>query len=767
MSDMLGRTTIGGTIVTGTFQTDDLNVIDDAVVGDDFTLGDYTVDDILDEDNMTSNSNTSLITQQSSKAYADLIRSAGVVKTTTSYGFTDNGDGTFDLTGGDVFIRVSNANNSLLVPLTITNLTSQSIATNTRVYVTIEYPNTTFQVSTSNNSNGNDKILVYEVYRNDTVELHPTPVITTINDIFASIQKFTFQKYGVNRTTGLIISTSSLSLLHTSGTLWSCFTEITVPAFDSSGSDTFCTFYRDGVGGWVHTCSISSWSDTLYDNGSGTLATLTNNRYGIHEVFIESDGQLAVVYGQGDYVALAAAETADVISDLPPRLTDHAEYLGRIVFQKSAGVSTTVLSSFTNQFNFGSVSSHSNLSNLGSDDHVQYALLNGRSGDTLKIDDITEFTTDNGVNIETNVLVDGKITINSSTEPTRGRLKISGTVASSTDGPHIELYSSQSTTYPIFQLLGYSRDGQHLAFDSYYDGSNWRSSSLNSNFRIQKNTDSLDFFVETGIGQGGIITWDTLMKMNTDTSIDIHNTLKVDTVTEFTTDNGVDIESVVLKDGIITVDTINEKTTNNGVEIEGITLKDGNITKSGAFMEVDLVSSVQDMKFTVKNSDATYRTVLEVEGDIWGDNDIRVTGAYTNSITGDALYVDSSGNFGTISSLRNHKLNINYSYDHKWIYDLKPVSFNFKVQNKKTRKFINEARKGLEYGLIAEDVEKINKELCTYDKDGKLTGVAYRKLITTLVTCVQEQKKEIDFLKKKLISTNELVLKSFSNKLLI
>lgn len=57
----------------------------------------------------------------------------------------------------------------------------------------------------------------------------------------------------------------------------------------------------------------------------------------------------------------------------------------------------------------GGVLSHTDLTNLTSDDHLQYALLNGRSGNTLKMDDIIEFTTDHGVVIEGTLLKDSNI----------------------------------------------------------------------------------------------------------------------------------------------------------------------------------------------------------------------------------------------------------------------------------------------------------------------------------------------------------------------
>ena len=53
---------------------------------------------------------------------------------------------------------------------------------------------------------------------------------------------------------------------------------------------------------------------------------------------------------------------------------------------------------------------------------------------------------------------------------------------------------------------------------------------------------------------------------------------------------------------------------------------------------------------------------------------------------------------------------------------------------------------GLQYGLIADEVEAVNQDLCFYD-DGKLSGVHYDRMMSPLIKAVQDQKKEIDALK--------------------
>ena len=108
------------------------------------------------------------------------------------------------------------------------------------------------------------------------------------------------------------------------------------------------------------------------------------------------------------------------------------------------------------------------------------------------------------------------------------------------------------------------------------------------------------------------------------------------------------------------------------------------------------------------------------------------------------LFVRSNGRFGYVSSARKTKKNIvgltSESID--WIYDLNPVQYNYRVQNEETGEYTEEAETELEYGLIAEEVEPINVELCDYDPtpDGgqELVTVHYKKLTAPMLRAIQD-----------------------------
>ena len=78
---------------------------------------------------------------------------------------------------------------------------------------------------------------------------------------------------------------------------------------------------------------------------------------------------------------------------------------------------------------------------------------------------------------------------------------------------------------------------------------------------------------------------------------------------------------------------------------------------------------------------------------------------------------------------------------------LNPVSFNYRKKDTDD-KYTNEHYDELFYGLIAEEAELVNKEICTYN-DNKLIGIEYSKLIPVLIKSIQELKAEVELLKNK------------------
>ena len=85
----------------------------------------------------------------------------------------------------------------------------------------------------------------------------------------------------------------------------------------------------------------------------------------------------------------------------------------------------------------------------------------------------------------------------------------------------------------------------------------------------------------------------------------------------------------------------------------------------------------------------------------------------------------------TETSALRFKENIQEDIDSSIIDKLRPVSYDWKENNKK------------DYGFIAEEVDELNPLLTTKNEDGEMLGIKYTKLIPFLVKKIQEQEKRI------------------------
>jgi hypothetical protein len=84
---------------------------------------------------------------------------------------------------------------------------------------------------------------------------------------------------------------------------------------------------------------------------------------------------------------------------------------------------------------------------------------------------------------------------------------------------------------------------------------------------------------------------------------------------------------------------------------------------------------------------------------------------------------------------------------------LNPVSFN-KRKKDENQNYTDEFYNELDYGLIAEEAELINDQICFYDEteEGKIIrGVSYTKLITPMLKMIQQQQEQIEELKALII----------------
>jgi hypothetical protein len=105
-----------------------------------------------------------------------------------------------------------------------------------------------------------------------------------------------------------------------------------------------------------------------------------------------------------------------------------------------------------------------------------------------------------------------------------------------------------------------------------------------------------------------------------------------------------------------------------------------------------------------------------------------------------AVYVNSDGKLGAQVSSRRFKDNIKPMEDtSEVIYSLKPVSFRYKPEIEPTRP--------PSFGLIAEDVEKVNPDLVVRDREGKPYSVRYDQVNAMLLNEFLKEHRTVQELK--------------------
>ncbi len=215
------------------------------------------------------------------------------------------------------------------------------------------------------------------VFQNGVIHVENDPHYIT-NFAGHTLQRF----YGTEplerdeRKGGLIFGeTGTRNVTVSQGSLWDRVTEFSISAFDSSSVDqNFDCYFRDGATGFNVELADSQWDNLNYDDGTGTLNSLNNNKYATLWFYLDSDEEVTCVYGRIEWNTFAQAETEAVPSTIPLRLSVHARLIGRLIFQQNAGVASEISSVFSTVFSANAVSDHGNLAGLSDDDHLQYYL---------------------------------------------------------------------------------------------------------------------------------------------------------------------------------------------------------------------------------------------------------------------------------------------------------------------------------------------------------------------------------------------------------
>lgn len=124
---------------------------------------------------------------------------------------------------------------------------------------------------------------------------------------------------------------------------------------------------------------------------------------------------------------------------------------------------------------------------------------------------------------------------------------------------------------------------------------------------------------------------------------------------------------------------------------------------------------------------------------------------YLDYLSGSAvgtLSIDANAKVYSSGSSKRWKTNITSDLSSNLIpeklYELPVVQFEFDEEHKELS--LND---GIQIGVIAEDVDKIYPNACLYDKDGNPANWNERIMIPAMLKLIQDQKKQIDALEKR------------------
>jgi hypothetical protein len=122
-----------------------------------------------------------------------------------------------------------------------------------------------------------------------------------------------------------------------------------------------------------------------------------------------------------------------------------------------------------------------------------------------------------------------------------------------------------------------------------------------------------------------------------------------------------------------------------------------------------------------------------------GYNACYIQGIHDSSENDTAVYVGFDGHLGTLVSSRRFKEHIKpMDKSSEAIFALKPVTFRYKSDAKKTPRF----------GLIAEDVAQVDPDLVVRDKSGEATSVRYEQVNAMLLNEFLKEHRKVEELEK-------------------
>jgi len=339
---------------------------------------------------------------------------------------SDKGDGTVDLTAGDVILRSVDSTDSPIVAYHIDATVDLAIPANDQSFIYIDYHGGTPTVMTTTDPttiDGRTEVPIWMVTRvvdgviGDVI--HVVDLREYSSDFAYRQSKESFYTRGFQHVPGgsAVSHAGTRNLIVTAGSFYIVGKEQTHIAFNTTVAGTananvFMTAYYNGSA-WVRTINQKQLSNTQYNNIASGLVAISNNKFAVHWIYItlNDPSQLVSLYGQAEYATLSDAQAAKAPSLLPPELQTYStgQLIAKVIVQQGV---VSPFSDIQTPFETGLISTttpmHNNLSGLqgGTSPNEYYHLTSTQYGNMTDGADYVNFSAGRNA-IATNVYLRG------------------------------------------------------------------------------------------------------------------------------------------------------------------------------------------------------------------------------------------------------------------------------------------------------------------------------------------------------------------------
>lgn len=287
-------------------------------------------------------------------------QSAGVISGGV---ISDSGSGQVDVSAITGIIKTTNSiiGNNVFFDLGIQvdqTLTDESIN-----YIAVDYNAGTPQlvIGTTNTANGHTIFNLGKVFREGT----GVDIVTSgiqVQDVIKRIQQHHLEESPLHFVSGAAVSeTGTRNIAITAGVMYSGLNRIITDAIDTSAASTFEYYYYNGSA-WIE--SDQTAIDNLqYNNIASGLASLANDRYGVHWVYKGTNGNTYVIYGQDSY-KLTKAQASQPPASIPSHVEEMGVLVARIIIEQNASTFLEIDKYSDTKFTYATASNHNELGGL-------------------------------------------------------------------------------------------------------------------------------------------------------------------------------------------------------------------------------------------------------------------------------------------------------------------------------------------------------------------------------------------------------------------